>query len=99
MKLKVGKTYMTRHGRFVKLTSEPWEGIFNGEYELDGRKDSLSERYGRWTADCRRWDFLTFRGEFYLPEEDIFMVDSDKARRIAYEMQLKRKQKAYEETV
>jgi len=31
MKLEIGKTYLTKHGRFVKIKEEPWEGIFNGE--------------------------------------------------------------------
>ena len=31
MKLEIGKTYLTKHGRFAKIKEEPWEGIFNGK--------------------------------------------------------------------
>jgi len=95
MKLEIGKVYLTKHGRFVKLTSEPWEGIFNGEYDNDGRGD----KYGRWMEDGRRWDFLTFKGDFYIPEHNILMEDCQEARIIAEEMKLERKKKAYEETL
>jgi hypothetical protein len=95
MKLEIDKSYLTKHGRFVKLTSQPWENIFNGEYENDGRGDM----YGRWKEDGRRWDFLSFKGDFYIPEHDIVMEDCKEARIIAEEMKLERKKKAYEETL
>jgi len=37
LEVKIGKTYLTKHGRFVKIVYEPWDGTFNGEYEEDGR--------------------------------------------------------------
>lgn len=98
MKLELGKAYLTKHGRFVTLTSEPWEGIFNGDYEEDGRHKGFGSDYGRWKVDGKAWNFLTFHGEFYTPEHDIIMEDSVEAREIAYKMKLERKQKAYEET-
>jgi len=93
MKLELEKTYLTKHGRFVKIVNQPWEGIFNGEYEKDGRDDFTS----RWKTDGRAWDFIFMSGEFYTPEHDILMEDCDEARRIAHQMLLERKQKAYEE--
>ena len=71
MKLEIGKTYLTKHGRFVKIKEEPWEGIFNGEYEKDGRDDFTS----RWKTDGRAWNFLFMSGEFYTPEHNILMED------------------------
>lgn len=98
MKLELGKTYLTKHGRFVTLTFEPWKGIFNGDYEEDGRYKGFGNDCGRWKSDGRAWDFLNFSGEFYIPEHNIIMEDSVEAREIAYKMKIERKQKAYEET-
>ena len=94
MKLEIGKTYLTKHGRFAKIKEEPWEGIFNGEYEKDGRDGFI----GRWKTDGRAWNFLFMSGEFYTPEHNVLMEDCDEARVIFEQMKLERKQKAYEET-
>ena len=93
MKLELEKTYLTKHGRFVKIVNQPWEGIFNGEYEKDGRDDFTS----RWKTDGRAWDFIFMSGEFYTPEHDILMEDCDEARCISHQMLLERKCKAYAE--
>lgn len=99
MKIEIGKTYLTRNGRFVKLDCQPWEGIFNGNYEDDGRHKGLGCDCGRWKEDGRAWNFLNFQGEFYIPEEDIIMLDNIAARELAEKMKLERKQKAYDETI
>ncbi len=52
-----------------------------------------------YMEDGRRWDFLSFKGDFYIPEHDIVMEDCKEARIIAEEMKLERKKKAYEETL
>lgn len=99
MVLEVGKTYLTKHGRFVKLDCQPWEGIFNGDYEEDGRNEGFGNTCGRWKIDGRAWDFLFMAGGFYTPEHDIIMEDCEEARKLAEQMKLERKQKAYNETV
>jgi hypothetical protein len=96
MQVEIGKTYMTRNGRFVKLVYEPWKGVYNGEIEPDGRKESWITR---WTIDgiCR--DYLMHQKEPLTDEEhDIIMEDGPAARELAETMKLERKQKAYEET-
>ena len=95
MKLELGKTYLTKHGRFVKIDSEPWKEVFNGEYEQDGRGAYISDR---WLEDGRCWNYLFPSNEFYIPENDIIMEDSLEARQIALDMQRERKEKAYQET-
>lgn len=100
MNIEVNKTYLTKHGRFVKMVNEPWEGIFNGEYEDDGRKaNSITNDVGRWKVDGRAWDYLFLAGEFYTPTHDILMEDSKEARDLANQMKMERKQKAYNETM
>ena len=99
MKIEIGKTYLTRNGRFVKLDCQPWAGVFNGDYENDGRYKGFGTDCGRWKEDGRAWNFYNFSGEFYIPEEDIIMSDSITARELAEKMKLERKQKAYDETI
>ena len=82
MKIEINKTYLTKHGRFVKMVCEPWSGVFNGEYEEDGKA----------------WNVFFTMGGVYFPEHDIIMEDSAEARKLAQEMKLERKRKAYEET-
>lgn len=98
--IHIGKTYLTKNGRFVKITDQPWQGVFNGEYEEDGRKveSHIYGKFGRWLSDKRAWNFIFPGNEFYMPDCDIIMEDCDEARKIAEQMKLERKQKAYEET-
>ena len=95
--VEIGKTYLTNHGRFVKITSEPWGGgcgIFNGEYEEDGRET----KYGRWLTDGVYRDYL-FEGRVISDEELNFITeDGQEARDLAHKMLLERKQKTYDET-
>lgn len=98
MNLEAGKTYLTKHGRFVKLDHQPWEGIFNGDYEQDGRNGGFGNDCGRWKSDGKAWNFFFPSYEFYTPEHNIIMEDCEEARTIAAQMKLERKQKAYEET-
>jgi len=53
MNLEVGKDYITRNGRPVKIFLEPWTGIYNGEY-LDGKQPAS----GRWKENGESWDTL-----------------------------------------
>jgi hypothetical protein len=100
--LEGGKTYFTKHGRFVKLDSEHFglKGVFNGYYEKDGRQGDS----GRWKSNGAAWNYLSdfspwgYR-EMYFPEQDIIMEDCAEARKIANQMKLERKQKAAEETM
>jgi hypothetical protein len=95
MKIEVGKTYFTKHSRFVKITLEPWKEVFNGEYEQDGRGNYDGDR---WLEDGKCWNYIFPSTEFHIPEKDIIMEDCPEARQIAADMKLKRKQKAYDET-
>lgn len=97
--INLGKTYLTKNGRFVKITDQPWQGVFNGEYEEDGRNEGVGNKYGRWLSDKRAWNFIFMAGNFYTPEHDIVMEDCGEARNIAEQMKLKRKQGAYEKTM
>jgi hypothetical protein len=93
LEVQIGKTYLTKHGRFVKIVSEPWAGIFNGEYEEDGR----GTPYGRWLTDGVYRDHM-FGGHVISNEQlNFVMEDCQEAREIAHKMLLERKQKAYEE--
>jgi len=95
MKIEINKTYLTKHGRFVKMVCEPWPGVFNGEYEEDGRGGDMVPRY---KEDGKAWNVFFAMGGVYFPEHDIIMEDSAEARKLAQEMKLKRKRKAYKET-
>ncbi len=53
MNLEVGKDYITRNGRPVKIFLEPWTGIYNGEY-LDGKQPAS----GRWKKNGESWIIL-----------------------------------------
>ena len=93
LEVQIGKTYLTKHGRFVKIVSEPWADIFNGEYEEDGR----GTLYGRWLTDGMYRDYR-FGGHVLSNEElNLIMEDCQEAREIAHKMLLERKQKAYDE--
>ena len=101
MILELGMTYLTKHGRFVKITDEPWAGVFNGQYEKDNRidpKTPIYNEYGRWLSDGRAWNFIFPNHEFYFSEHDVIMTDCKEARNIAEVMKINRKQKAYDET-
>jgi len=95
MKIEINKTYLTKQGRFVKMVCEPWPGIFNGEYEKDRGGWDMAHRY---IEDGKAWNFFFAMGGVYFPEHDIIMEDSAEARKLAQEMKLKRKWKAYKET-
>jgi hypothetical protein len=95
MKIEINKTYLTKQGRFVKMVSMAWTGVFNGEYEEDRRGWDMSPRY---IEDGKAWDVFFTMGGVYFPEHDIIMEDSAEARKLAQEMKLKRKRKAYKET-
>jgi hypothetical protein len=99
IKLEIGKSYLTRHGRFVTIVNEPWEGIYNGDYEKDGRQHGIWSDSGRWAENGRCWNFIFNFGSFYISEHDILMEDCEHARKLAEEMKLERKKKAYEETM
>ena len=99
MTIEINKTYLTKHGRFVKITNQPFEGVFNGEYEKDGRNEGVGNDCGRWLSNKRAWNFVFPGNYFYTDEHDIIMEDCDEARKIAEQMKLERKQKAYEETM
>jgi hypothetical protein len=95
MKIEINKTYLTKHGRFVKMVSMAWAGAFNGEYEEDGRGGDMVPRY---IEDGKALNVFFTMGGVYFPEHDIIMEDSVEARKLAQEMKLERKRKAYEET-
>lgn len=95
MKIEIGKTYMTRNGRFVKVLNEPWKGIFNTEAEEDGRGDNLF----RHRLDGVYEDYIFMNPQpLQNSAYDIIMEDNEDARNIAAKMKLERKQKAYNET-
>lgn len=97
-KIELGKTYLTKHGRFVKIYSQMQNDIFNGKYEEDGINETYRLDSSRWKTDGRAWGFIFMGPGFYTPEHNIIMEDCTKAREIANQLKLERKQKAYEET-
>lgn len=98
MKLEIGKTYLTKHGRFAIIDMEPWVGVFNGNYEDDGRHLGFGNDCDRWKSDEKCWNFIFLGREFFIPGHDIIMEDCEKAREIALGMKHERKIKAYNET-
>jgi hypothetical protein len=60
------------------------------------------EEGGIWFPDIKKMEkrgmFFFTMGGVYFPEHDIIMEDSAEARKLAQEMKLERKRKAYEET-
>ena len=97
MKIEIGKTYLTKHGRFVRMDERILGSVFNGTYEKDGRH--VSEYYDGdrfLEEDGRCWNYMFPHHELYYPDRDILMEDCEEARRIAEQMKEERKRKAYE---
>jgi len=102
MKIEIGKTYLTRNGRFIKIEKIVFEGVYWGEFEEDGRKDTDLKDGGtceRYEIDGKNWNYIFMGDTFNNPKLDIITPDSITARELAEKMKLERKQKAYDETL
>ncbi len=73
MRLEVGKSYLTRHGRTIKIDKEAWKGVFEGHYKNDQLTKDTNRNWDRFLKDGRCWSFLTFEGELFFPDRDIIM--------------------------